>query len=444
MDDNKNQELIIVNAISQMVIPTEIFEKSEFKQAINDFKSAQESVQKSLDSVEYKRKAVDAGSSLGNWWNNRNSELRDAQLDLNKSMGLLTKQSSDLILFNTAISKVLVSQQKVLHEQQELLKKQASELASQNTRILKQQKDQSEQQKKLLEVNKGLLEAKGITKEHAEKLVGCVRRVEIAEHKMEISNQELERSILARIIACEGHAESIKEEVDVTLCSYGQDAAVRFEEFSIECNSALESLRGQLSNFELKINSESEVTKQVVTSVVEEFNQRIDELKNELVAIDKKLSSELVAAKENFVSKIELLSLSFDKRNAETKQRIDELQSEQEVSDKKLRFELGAVKEYFVSQIELLSLNFDKRDTETKQLIDELQNEQEVSDKKLRFELGAAKEYFVSQIESLSLSLDKRDAEFSGKNKMLFYFTVAAMIVSAISLIASVYLYLSA
>ena len=37
---------------------TEIFEKSEFKQAINDFNSAQESVQKSLDSVEGKRLCV--------------------------------------------------------------------------------------------------------------------------------------------------------------------------------------------------------------------------------------------------------------------------------------------------------------------------------------------------------------------------------------------------
>ncbi|EKF9936234.1 hypothetical protein O1D55_002394 [Vibrio cholerae] len=349
MDDNKNQELIIVNAISQMVIPTEIFEKSEFKQAINDFNSAQESVQKSLDSVEGKRKAVKEGSSLGNWWNDRNAALQDAQLDLNKSIGLLTKQSSDLILFNTAISKVLVSQQKVLHEQQELLQKQASELASQNTCIEKQQVDLSEQQKRLLEVNKGLLEAKGITKEHAEKLVDCVKRVETAEKKMELSNQKLERSVSARIIACEGHAESIKAEVDVTLYSYRQDAAVRFEAFSAECNSAFESLRSQFSNFELKINAESEVTKQAVTSVVEEFNQRIDEL----------------------------------------------------------------------------------------------QNEHEVSDKKLLSELESTKESFVSQIASLSLSLDKRNAEFSEKNKSSFYFSVSAIIFAAISLTASVYLYLS-
>jgi DNA repair exonuclease SbcCD ATPase subunit len=275
MNANKNQELIIVNAISQMVIPTDIFEKSEFKQAINDFKSAQESVKKSLDSVESKRNEVKEGNFLGNWWSNREAALQDAQLDLNKSIGLLTKQSSDLILFNTAISKVLVSQQKILHEQQELLKKQAAELASQNKCIEKQQVDLSEQQERLLEVNKGLLEAKGITREHAEKLVGCVKRVETAEQKMELSNQELERSVAARIVACEERAESIKTEVDEALYNYRQEAAVRLEALSSECNSAVEGLRSQLSNFELKVNAESEIRKLAVTSVAEEFNCRV-------------------------------------------------------------------------------------------------------------------------------------------------------------------------
>ncbi|WP_278403855.1 hypothetical protein [Pseudoalteromonas ruthenica] len=350
MDDNKNQELIIVNAISQMVIPTEIFEKSEFKQAINDFKSAQESVQNSLDSVESKRKIEKEGSYIGNWWNNRNEELRDAQLDLNKSIGLLTKQSSDLILFNTAISKVLVSQQKILQEQQELLQKQAAELASQNKCIEKQQVDLSEQQERLLGVNKGLLEAKGITREHAEKLVGCVSRVEIAEQKMELSNQELERSVAACIVAYEERAESLKAAVEDALYNYRQEAAVKLEALNTECNSAIEGLRGQLSNFELKINAESDVRKRAVTSVAQEFNQRIDELHNEL----------------------------------------------------------------------------------------------EVSHKKLRAELESARESFVSQFTSLSLVIDKRDSEFSQKNKRLLYFSVTTLIVSALSLSVSAYVYFSA
>lgn len=320
MNNNKSQELIIVNAISQMVIPTEIFEKSEFKQAINDFKSAQESVQDSLDSVESKRQIVKEGSSIGNWWNNRNEALRDAQLDLNKSIGILTKQSSDLILFNTAISKVLVSQQKVLHEQQELLQKQATELASQNKSIGKQQVDLSEQQEKLLEVNKGLLEAKGITREHAEKLVGCVSRVEIAEQKMELSNQELERSVAARIVAYEERGESLKAEVEDALYNYRQEADFKLDALNTECNSAIEGFIGQLSDFELKINTESEVRKRAVTSLAQEFNQRIDELQSEQEVGHKTLLTQLESAKESFVSQLASLSLVLDKREAEFSQ----------------------------------------------------------------------------------------------------------------------------
>jgi hypothetical protein len=325
MESNKKQELIIVDAISKMVIPSDVFEKSEFKQIINNFKSAQEGVTKSLSSVEAKRNAVKEGYSLGNWWHDRTEELQDAQLDLNRSIGLLTKQSSDLILFNTAISKVLVSQQKVLHEQQELLQKQAAELALQNRCIEKQQVDLSDQQKRLLEVNTGLVEAKGITREHAEKLVGCVKRVEAAEQKMEVSNQELERSVIGRIVACEERAESIKTEVDEVLSNYRQEAGVKLEELGAGCNSAIEGLRGQFSNFDLKIHAESEVRRLAVTSVAEELNQRIDGLQNEQAVSHKKLLSELESAKEMSSSQITALSSSFYKRESDATEKHKKL-----------------------------------------------------------------------------------------------------------------------
>lgn len=317
MDKRKKQELIIVNAISQMVIPSDAFENSEFKEIISNFKEAQNKVDSDLCDIERTRNEVKDGSVIGNWWNNRKDKLQDAQLDLNKSVGLLTKQSSDLILFNTAISKVLVSQQNLLHEQQEMLRAQASKLDAQNKNIEEHQIKLSSQQEEIIKTNNGLLEAKGITREQAEKLVGCVRRVEATEQKLEISNQKLEHSFTARIVACEGHAESIKAEVDEALYSYSQETAVRLEAYSTECHSALEGLRGQLSKVELKIHTESEVRKLAVTSVVQESNQRIDELQNKQDANNEKLLSELGAIKENFELQISLLSLNFDKYNAE-------------------------------------------------------------------------------------------------------------------------------
>ncbi len=397
MSQSKSQELIIVKAISEMVIPDDIFENSQFKEVITNYKDSQDKVNSNLEKQRTTRKAVEDGSFFGNLIKGRNSALKDAQLDLNYSLGELTKQSSELILFNTAISKVLVSQQNILHSQQDVLQKQASEIEIQNTKINDSQIKIGEAQKRIEEAHAGLLKALKISDHQAIKLIDCADRLELAEQKMELSNRDLERSVEARIFACDRRSESIKSEVDEALCSYRKEAAVRFEAFSAEHNSAIEGLTGQFSNFELKIHTESEIRKQAVTSVVEEFNQRIDELQNE-----------------------------------------------QEVSDKKLLSELESAKESFVSQIESLSLSLDKRDAESKQRIYELKNEQEVSDKKLLSELESTKESFVSQIESLSLSLDKRDAEFSEKNKRFFYFSVSAMIVAAISLTASVYIYLSA
>ncbi len=314
MDTSKKQELIIVNAISQMVIPSDVFENSEFKEIISNFKDAQSKVGSSLKDVEAARKNVKDGNMLGNWWHNRKDKLQDAQLDLNKSVGLLTKQSSDLILFNTAISKVLVSQQNVLHEQQEMLRAQAGELAAQNKSIKEHQIKLSAQQEEIVKANDGLLEAKGLTREQAEKLVGCVKRVEAAEQKMELSNQELERSVVDRIVACEERAESFKTEVDEAHYNYRQEVAVRLEGVSAECNSAIEGLTGQFSNFELKIHAESEVMKLAVTSMAEELNQRIVTLQNEQAVSDKKLLSELESAKEMSTSQITALASSFDKR----------------------------------------------------------------------------------------------------------------------------------
>lgn len=55
------------------------------------------------------------------------------------AIGTLTTQSSTLIVFNTAISKVLLEQQKILNEQQEELKQQASRIQIQNKYIQENQ-----------------------------------------------------------------------------------------------------------------------------------------------------------------------------------------------------------------------------------------------------------------------------------------------------------------
>ncbi len=237
----------------------------------------------------------------------------------------LTRQSSELILFNTAISKVLVSQQNILHSQQDLLQKQASEIENQNRKIEENQVSISDAQKRIDEAHAGLLKAIGISDQQAIKLIDCAERLESAEQKMELSNQELERSVVTRIVACEGRAESIKAEVDEALYNYRQEAAIRLEALSTECNSAIEGLRSQLSNFELKINAESEARKLAVTSVAQEFNRQIDELRSEQAVGNKKLLSELESAQDLSASQITALASSFDKRELDAAEKHKKL-----------------------------------------------------------------------------------------------------------------------
>jgi hypothetical protein len=71
-----------------------------------------------------------------NWLYDRDDKVQDAQLDLNKSIGRLTQTSSQLLIVNTAISKVLNDQQHILLEQQTMLKSQADTLGEQNNQIL--------------------------------------------------------------------------------------------------------------------------------------------------------------------------------------------------------------------------------------------------------------------------------------------------------------------
>lgn len=51
---------------------------------------------------------------MGNWWDDRGEKIQDAQLDLNQTVGRLTAKSSQLLIVNTAISKVLTDQRRIL------------------------------------------------------------------------------------------------------------------------------------------------------------------------------------------------------------------------------------------------------------------------------------------------------------------------------------------
>ena len=189
------QELQIIQAFSSVDVPERIIRDSNIKELIHGMTAEQEAVQSSSQRLERLRQEKKDGNFLGNWWSDRDDKVQDAQIDLNKSIGRLTQKSSQLLIVNTAISKVLNDQQRILLEQQHTLKRQTDTLEGQNRKILEQQKLLEKQQQDINQANQGLMEAKGLTQEQAQQLVGCVKLVREAENRIGAANQTLKSSV---------------------------------------------------------------------------------------------------------------------------------------------------------------------------------------------------------------------------------------------------------
>lgn len=186
-----SQELQIVQAFSSLEVPERIIRESNIKELLKGLSADQEKVLSEADRLNRLRGEKKDGNFVGNWFHGRSDKIQEAQLDLNASIGQLTQKSSQLLVVNTAISKVLSDQQKLLLQQQNLLKQQADELVAQNQRILDQQVQLGEQQQAINAANQGLLEAKGLTQEQAQQLVGCVKQVREAEQRIDAANRAL-------------------------------------------------------------------------------------------------------------------------------------------------------------------------------------------------------------------------------------------------------------
>lgn len=215
MGNASHQEVQIIQALSSTEVPEKFLLQSNIKELIHDMLADQKAVSSESQRLKRLRQEEKDGNFFSNWWDDRDEKVQDAQINLSRSIGNLTQRSSQLIIINTAISKVLIDQQRTLLKQQEQLKQQANEIGVQNQKILEQQTLLEQQQREINAANQGLLEAKGITQEQAQKLVGCVVRVTEAEKKIEASNAQLREEIAHKL-----HAQADEMRLELT----GQEA----------------------------------------------------------------------------------------------------------------------------------------------------------------------------------------------------------------------------
>ena len=80
----------IVESIANINIPPNVLRQSNIKNIIPDINQSQTEVKNSVDKLERLRQEQKDGNFISNWWNDRDDHVKDAQIDLNKSIGKLT------------------------------------------------------------------------------------------------------------------------------------------------------------------------------------------------------------------------------------------------------------------------------------------------------------------------------------------------------------------
>lgn len=240
MSSLTGKEVQIVNALSSADLPENIIGESCVKQLISAVVDAQQQASGAADRLQSARAAKANQNVISNWWNNTEDRVRDAQLNLTTTVANLNRHSSQLLIFNTAISKVLCDQQDLLLRQQKILEQQAEQLKQQNLDILEQQKTLEVQQTEIGKANQGLMEAKGVTAEQARNLVGCVQRVEATEERISEVNRQL-------LVAIEQHLNHVREELGSSQASAVNTLEARDKQLLQLIQDQQQKLSGQSS-----------------------------------------------------------------------------------------------------------------------------------------------------------------------------------------------------
>lgn len=201
MSSLSGHEIEIVRALSAAEVPEELIKQSDIKSLIDSLVSSQDEMSTTSTRLNSLRDRQKNSNFLSNWWNDTDDDVQDAALDLSIKLSSLNRHSSQLLIVNTAISKVLADQQGILLIQQKLLEAQAAQLEDQNTSILDHQLDLKNQQNALLETNRELRETQIAAQAQAEQFMACLLKVRLIEQSMEAAAQSVRADMIAGLEA---------------------------------------------------------------------------------------------------------------------------------------------------------------------------------------------------------------------------------------------------
>lgn len=132
------RSLQIVQAFSEVDVPESLYKGSNVARLVQNLQETRDGVKRSNDRLGKLRIEKD-NETWYEGWNpfgvSTEEKIEEEHLKLNRQMATLAQHSSELLVVNTALSKVLCDQQQLLLDQQGILARQAEDIKNQNGRI---------------------------------------------------------------------------------------------------------------------------------------------------------------------------------------------------------------------------------------------------------------------------------------------------------------------
>ncbi|MDH0445070.1 hypothetical protein N7388_15520 [Stutzerimonas stutzeri] len=403
------QELQIIQAFSSVDVPERIIRDSNIKELLHGMTAEQDAVQSDAQRLERLRQEKKDGNFIGNWWNDRDDKVQDAQIDLNKSIGRLTQKSSQLLIVNTAISKVLNDQQRILLDQQQTLKRQTDTLEEQNRKIFAQQKLLEKQQQDINQANQGLMEAKGLTQEQAQQLVGCVKLVKEAESRISVANQALrsgvEHYLNDSVAQCLGRLNTGFAEQEQRHADFEQQIISAFSTQSQQAQAELEHIAAESAQLKSALEAQLE-------STIAALGQHREAFEQQLTSAFSTQSQHAQAELERFASDTAEFKTSIGQQLQAHIQTVLEKAAAQDAAAQQLREAISAQLKKFQQD---MVATVEQKVLALRETVKGVEQKQETAQQ----EQTQALQALQAQRESLERSLQHLEANLSGKAEAL-------------------------
>lgn len=284
---------------------------SNVPKLVADMRSTKKELETSEEKLTKLRKTKNEGNVFSNFWHDRNDLIEDAESDLNGHFRKLGALSSDLLILNTAMAKIMNSQQGELQRQQVALNDQAHDIKDQNRRLKEHQELHANTLREFANVVEALKQAKSLTQNQAIELMKCSQRVAESERSMVESHGRLLHEVEERL----GYIANEWSEALAARLSQFDDVHMAVEKRMVERLADSDSnAREMLAAAEVR--SQEKCSQQVVESernMVESHGRLMGEVEKRLRLIANECSK-IVAAR---LSQFDDAHMAFEKRIVE-------------------------------------------------------------------------------------------------------------------------------